>query len=66
MYGAEYAAVPPRPRTAVGVTGSSSVSFGRRVSFVDDERNNGRDRYEDEDLEGRGGAASGLLSLARS
>ncbi|KAK4123672.1 hypothetical protein N657DRAFT_690371 [Parathielavia appendiculata] len=50
--------IPPRPRTATEVG-----ELYRRVggsSRVDDER------MEEEDLEGRGGAASGLLSLARS
>ncbi|KAK3296197.1 uncharacterized protein B0H64DRAFT_432793 [Chaetomium fimeti] len=67
MYGAE-PGVPPRPRTAAGVTGlsfsslssSASSSFGRRASFVGDDADD-----REEDLEGRGGAASGLLSLAR-
>ncbi|KAH6841056.1 hypothetical protein B0I37DRAFT_438621 [Chaetomium sp. MPI-CAGE-AT-0009] len=74
MYGGE-AGVPPRPRTAAGVTGLSSLSasssslsaasFGsRRASLV----GGGGDREGggNEDEEGRGGAASGLLSLARS
>ncbi|KAK4038467.1 hypothetical protein C8A01DRAFT_37592 [Parachaetomium inaequale] len=58
MYAAENG-VPPRPRTATDVADLSS-SLRRRASssFVG--------YGEEEDLESRGGAASGLLSLARS
>lgn len=50
------AGVPPRPRTATDGVATPGPT-GKGILVADG---------EEEDLEGRGGAASGLLSLARS